>query len=250
MLKTNKCNLVLANDLGTMVNMVVVPEENYYVERNRTKALDRLVDMTKSRLKGTYNPTAFIKSRTNVPLSVETTSNTFYGIMLRCVNNGAYHLNENGFTPGHFCFRTGEDTFLSSQRKVDHNDVFENGMTKCTVVTGDIIMAEGTHKPSVGARSQVMLLKAYPEYDCLIHFHTDLKVDDVNPPGIFPSISKREQAPYQCGSFECGKNTLDGLKDYNGIKAVHLIKHGPNILFKSTQSISEVMTFISTHWEF
>jgi len=241
MLKTSKCNLVLANDLETKNNLIVVPEENYYESsRDRYKVLDKLVEMIELRKKGTYNPTLFMQTE-NVPYDF--LPENFRTVLEWCIKNNAYQLNDNGFTTGHFCVRGEGNVFISSQRKVNHNDVAKNGMTKCEVIDyagTKHIVAQGTHKPSVGARSQAMLLKAFPDFDCLIHFHGRLRTD--------AKISTRSQFPYQCGSFECGQNTLDGMTDYDGIKAVHLDKHGPNILFKSTDDPLVIIDFIEKNW--
>src|SRR5690606_32830888 len=47
LLKANSCNLVLANDTKTRVNMIITPEEaKYHVTTDRQEALEQLVDMT------------------------------------------------------------------------------------------------------------------------------------------------------------------------------------------------------------
>ena len=47
LMKKNSCNLVLANDVVTRVNMIITPEEDkYHVTTDRNEALKQLVDMT------------------------------------------------------------------------------------------------------------------------------------------------------------------------------------------------------------
>ena len=96
-------------------------------------------------------------------------------------------------------------------------------------------------KPSVGARSQWLLLQEYPEYDCIIHTHNPQKEESL--------ISKVEQKPFQCGSLECGLNTMNNIKDYDGIKAIFLEKHGVNILFKSSEDPEKIKEFIKNNIE-
>lgn len=56
-----------------------------------------------------------------------------------------------------------------------------------------------------------------------------------------------DQKPFQCGSLECGLNTTNNLMDFGIAKAVYLDKHGPNILFKSTENPDEVIEFIKSN---
>src|SRR5690606_33043198 len=47
LMKKNSCNLVLANDTKTKLNMIITPEEaKYCVTNNRSLVLAELVDMT------------------------------------------------------------------------------------------------------------------------------------------------------------------------------------------------------------
>lgn len=131
------------------------------------------------------------------------------------------------------------DAFVSSQRKANHNRVFEEGMTMVTV-DGDTFYATGRRKPSVGARSQWLLLEEHPGYDCVVHTHNPLREGST-----INTVSQRE---FQCGSLECGLNTKGGMVDYDGIKAVYLDKHGANILFRS-QDWERVLAFITANIE-
>ena len=42
-------------------------------------------------------------------------------------------------------------------------------------------------------------------------------------------------------------NKVEGLVDYDGIKAVYLNKHGANIVFKSTDDPRKVISFIANN---
>jgi hypothetical protein len=58
------------------------------------------------------------------------------------------------------------------------------------------------------------------------------------------------QKPFQCGSEECALNTVENMEDFDGIKAVHLHKHGPNIAFSSEIAPQKVINFIKENWTF
>lgn len=240
MMKSSKCNLVLANDLTTKLNMVITAEETIYGQTtDRYSSLKELVDILKLRMNGTYNRTKFIEKEN---VAIEQTPESFRKVLKFLINNqGFIENNGNGFTPGHFCYKNSENSMISSQRKSNHNKVFSEGMGLVSVDSEGQFTAEGIRKPSVGARSQWILLNSYPEYDCIVHTHNPLKVDG--------TLSTVDQRPFQCGSLECGINTLQGIADYDGIKAVYLKKHGANIIFKSTDDPEKVIEFIKKHLE-
>lgn len=243
MMKSTKCNLVLANDTVNRRNIIITPEESYYGETtNRENVLNELVEILTSRQNATYNRTNFILGD-NYPITK--LSNTFQTVVKFLIDNGGFlENNGNGFTPGHFCQKISDNSFVSSQRKANHNLVFENGMSLVEVSEDDKFTVTGTLKASVGARSQWLLLNDNKDYDCIIHTHNPAKLGHVLP--ITP------QKPFQCGSLECGLNTLNHLRTYqNGsydyLKAVYLEKHGANILFKSTTDPNTIIDFIKNN---
>ena len=238
MMKSVKCNLVLANDLVTKNNMVITAEETIYGEsKDRDVSLKELVDILMLRKDGTYNRTKLIETE-NTP--IKETPESFQKVIQFLIDQkGFIENNGNGFTPGHFCYKNSKNSMISSQRKSNHNQVFDIGMTLVTVDNDGKFTAQGKRLPSVGARSQWILLNAYPDYDCIIHTHNPLLVED--------SISTVDQRPFQCGSLECGMNTLKGIEDYNGIKAVFLNKHGANIIFKSSDDPNKVIDFVKKY---
>jgi hypothetical protein len=241
MMKRAKCNLVLANDVITRNNIIITPEETYYKgsDSSRESALVELCNMMINRMSGTFEFTNFIKSDN---FSIEITSQTFQKVMRFLVDSGGFiENNGNGFTPGHFCQKFGNEYFLSSQRLANHNKVFEEGMSKVLLNDQKKLTVLGQRKASVGARSQSTLLLNNPEYDCIIHTHNPLKEDSI--------INTRPQKFLQCGSLECGLNTLHGLQNYGPLKAVYLEKHGINILFKSSTDPEEIIQFIKDNLE-
>lgn len=242
MMKSSKCNLVLANDLITRHNMILTPEETHYGDTtDRDAVLSELASMISSRAHATYHTTKFVE-RDSFPIR-DVTSPTFQKVVQWVIdNNGFISNNGNGFTPGHFCQRIAENVFFSSQRKANHNLVFSEGMSKVTVSADhETFTVEGKRKASVGARSQWLVLQENPGFDCIIHTHNPLLTGSMIP--------STPQKPYQCGSLECGLNTLNHLGDFGDIKAVYLEKHGANILFKSSATPESVIQFIKNNIE-
>lgn len=247
MMKSTKCNLVLANDTVTRNNFIITPEETIYSETtDREVAIKELANMIIMRNNLTYNRTDFIKQKS---IPIYSTPDSFQKVIQFLIENGGFiENNGNGFTPGHFCWKNSDKTFISSQRKANHNLVFEEGMT-VVEIDNDSIIAKGERKASVGATSQWMLLKNNPSYDCIIHTHNPLKSESLIP--------KASQKEFQCGSIQCGLNSVNNIKDImtftkkytSDMKAVYLDKHGANILFKSTDNFEDIISFINENIE-
>lgn len=238
LLKKNSCNLVLVNDLHTRMNMIVVPElSRYCVTTDREKVIKELVDMTLMRSELTFSPTKVEPGELvrwddeRIPLSLRTVVNY-------CIDRGAYQAFNN-ITVGHFGLRTGDQTFLSSRRKMNFNKESDRDLVEARLEDGQVV-AQGA-KPSAGARSQYMVLTTYPEYNCIIHFHCPAKPDS--------KVNVRNQKPFECGSHECGRNTADGLQRYGELAAVMLDQHGPNIVFNSNINPSLVIDFIEENFD-
>lgn len=244
-MKSSKCNLVLANDVTERRNIILTPEETYYGPYpTRGEALQDLVDMTLSRSDGTFNRTIFHEQES---FSTDLLPGNFQTILQRLIANGWYiENNGNGFTPGHFCFKLDDKSFLSSQRKANHNQVFVEGMTKI-VVENDTdsknpqFHAYWKRKASVGARSQYLMLQDNPQFDCIIHTHNPIKSNSIIPGAA--------QKPFQCWSLQCGMNTLNHLSDFWFCKAVYLEKHWPNIIFNSNTPPEMIIKFIQDNFE-
>ena len=268
MLKTNRCNLVFANDTVRRKNMIVCPEESYYhYSDDRIMVLNDLISMIEERSNLTYNGTFLNNCEKSVRCGnyivtdslnydMKNTSKTFQTVMRYLLDNNAYTLNDNGFTTGHFCERIDDYSMFSSMRKKDHNNIFKEGICRVEFDSFNVkkmlqgkktvISVYGQHKASVGAMSQMLLFYKNPEYDCIVHFHNTIKDKFKKDASIVP------QKPYQCGSLECGLNTCNGLTEvsFGGIKIkyVMLDKHGPNILFKSKDDPMKIISFIENHF--
>lgn len=237
MMKRSKCNLVLANDVITRNNIIITPEETFYPTNGREDALDQLIEMTLSRASGHFNRSIFKPGKN---YNLDSTPQSFQTVLQYLIERGSFiENNGNGFTPGHFCWKISEESFLSSQRKANHNEVFTEGMS-LVVPSDDTFTVYGSRKASVGARSQWMILQAYPEYDCIVHTHSPLRDGS--------EVPTTPQKPYQCGSLECGINTLMHMGDFDSIKAVYLEKHGPNVLFKSTEDPQKIIDFLESNF--
>lgn len=103
-------------------------------------------------------------------------------------------------------------------------------------------------KPSVGGQSQRSLFEAFPDLDCIVHFHCPLK------PESRKLFNTTDQFSYECGSRECIQSCITGFKEYkvsetHSIWAGHMNYHGPNIVFNSNINPQLVIDFISSHWD-
>lgn len=248
LLKRSSCNLVLANDLHTRLNMIVTPEQAAYHETtDRDAVLGHLVDMAllRSRLRFTRSevlPGDPVRWESpEVPTSLRT-------VVDWCVRMGAYK-PFNGSTVGHFAVRLGEfcsgHAFLTSRRKTDFNKLHEVGLVKVVASGQDRVLAFGG-KPSVGGQSQRIVFTDHPDTDCIVHFHCPKR------PGS--DVPVRSQREYECGSHECGTNTSQGLRRFdlpNGqhLYAVMLDKHGPNVVFHRDTDPGEVIRFIDRNFD-
>lgn len=239
LLKENSANLVLANDLVTRTNMIIVPEEaKYCVTTDRAMVLQELTKMTLARCKLTYTRSTIIPSESvrwdssEIPASLRT-------VVDYCIEKGAYK-PFRGNTAGHFAVKVDDDTFLTSKRSTNFNDLAKIGLVKVVSKNADEVIAYGA-KPSVGGQSQRIIFNQHSDVDCIVHFHCPLKQS---------GIPVRPQWLYECGSHECGKNTSDGLLEVDsGIKAVYLDEHGPNIVFNRSIEPRRVIDFIDAYFD-
>lgn len=265
LVKNASCNLVLANDLETRMNMVVTPEQApHHVTYDRRTALAGLVKMAVSRSQGHFTRSEVVEGKF-VGWTGEVVPESLRTVVDHCIKRGAYR-PFMGKTVGHFAFKvpTGPGVapqFITSRRGVNFNELEKVGMVAVMAEGDDKVVAIGG-KPSVGGQSQRIIFAEHPDLDCIVHFHCPLRPDAQltrveEKFGIGPtSISVRSQEAHECGSHECGKNTSDGLKMVlvNGqgtplMKAVMLDKHGPNIVFNKNVHPSKVIDFIERHWD-
>ncbi len=246
LLKTSSCNLVLANDTKTRMNMIITPEEaRYHVTSDREAALKNLVEMAYLRSHLTFTRSTVVAGEP-VHWKSALIPETLRTIVNNCIREGAYK-PFNGATVGHFACKIGETTFLTSRRKTNFNDLEKLGLVKIETDGPDSVLAFGS-KPSVGGQSQRIVFEDHPQYDCIIHFHCPLKQDHEDE---IPVISQRE---YECGSHECGKNTSKGLRKFtmDGEKffsCVYLQDHGPNIVFNHDMHADDLMQFILANFD-
>ncbi len=240
LLKTNSCNLVLANDTKTRKNMIVTPEQaRYAVHHNRDFVLDVLVRMTLARSQGTFTRSTVL-SGDPIPWNLERIPHALKTVVEHCIAKGAYK-PFNGSTVGHFAFKLNDQSFITSKRKSDFNQLAKTGMVLCEAEGDDAVVAFGA-KPSVGGQSQRIVFKEHPEADCIVHFHCPTK-----PTAMLPC---RSQQMFECGSHQCGKNTSDGLKEVApGLKCVYLDNHGPNIVFHHSMDPKKVIDFIDRNFD-
>lgn len=244
LLKSSSCNLVLANDLTTRSNMVITPEQaKYGITTNRGDAIATLVKMTASRAMGTFTRSTVVDgdivawNSPEVPHALRTVVNY-------CISRGAYKPFQ-GKTVGHFAAKIGEGKFLTSVRKTNFNDLLldpsKNGLVKVEAVGDNKVVSYGA-RPSVGGQSQRIIFANHGDTDCIAHMHCQLK------PGSMVPVA--EQWRWECGSHQCGENTSNNLQQFdNGIWAVMLEKHGPNIVFSKDIDPGKVIKFIEDNFD-
>ncbi len=241
LLKTNSCNLVLANDTKTRLNMIITPEQaRYSVTTDRELVLKELVEMAVARAKGTFTRSTVVGGDP-IPWNSHLIPSNLRVVVDHCIAAGAYK-PFNGATVGHFAVKVNENDFITSKRKVDFNNLKSIGMVLCRAHDeDDMVLAFGA-KPSVGGQSQRIVFKDHPGSDCIVHFHCPPKPEAV--------VSTRLQKMFECGSHECGQNTSNGLKEVApGIKCVYLDNHGPNIVFNRNIHPYEVIKFIDENFD-
>lgn len=239
LLKKSSCNLVLANDLVTRNNMIITPEEGVYWNAvNRNGALAELVDIAWHRTHLSFTRSTVLDGKPVAWSSAEVYP-ALREVVNFCVKESAYK-EFNGVTTGHFACKVGEGEFLTSIRKSNFNHIDQLGMVRVKTDGDDSVISYGM-KPSVGGQSQRIIFSEYKDCDCIVHFHCPLK-----PGSQVPVVSQRE---YECGSHECGENTVRGLKKFGNLYAVMLDKHGPNIVFSHTVDPAEVIAFIQDNFD-
>ena len=238
LMKQNSINLVLANDVVTRMNMIITPEEaKYHVTNDRKEALTQLVDMAYLRSHLSFTRSTVVDGEL-VPWKSDEVFSSLRSVVNHCIDKTAYK-PFNGATVGHFACKIADDTFLTSIRKSNFNDLSKNGLVKVKTTGNDTVIAYGA-KQSVGGQSQRIIFSEHDDYDCIVHFHCPKKENS-----SVPVVSQRE---YECGSHQCGQNTSNGLKRFGNLSAVMLDNHGPNIVFHHSIDPSEVTKFIDENF--
>jgi len=261
LLKEASCNLVLANDILTERNIIIVPEEAYYTAEDFTGFVDLAWladDITNDRHKILYMLTDMMMSRRNCTFTRSTVLPALPGkgllwkdgavpvvlktVVDHCISKGAYK-PFRGATAGHFAYRISDHEFATSRRKTDFNHLSELGLVYVKSSSPDSVLAFGA-KPSVGGQSQRIIFAEHPGFTNIVHFHS--------PPreGVVVPEAPEPQWKYECGSHQCGQNTSDGLVDVGpGIKSVYLSNHGPNIVFTNDADPQEVIHYIEENYD-
>jgi transcriptional regulator with XRE-family HTH domain len=248
LMKGSHINLVLVNDVVTRNNMVVTPEEaRYHVTRERVEALEGLVEMALLRSHATFTRSEVVARSKGVPWSSALIDNNLREVVEHCIKRSAYKpvrtRAHGAVTAGHFAVRGPKGTIITSKRWSNFNDLKKTGMVRIEPVGQDKVISYGG-KPSVGGQSQRIIFADHPDLDNIVHFHCPLRD---NAPD---KVSIRSQRPYECGSHECGKNTSDGLREIeDGIWAVMLDQHGPNIVFRRDVPSARVIDMIERNFD-
>lgn len=239
LLKKASCNLVLANDVRSHLNMVITPEQaRYHQTADRGEALQGLSEMIALRSKLTFTRATVVPAA-HVPWKSSLVPETLRIVVDHCIERGAYKPFLSS-TVGHFAVKVDESRILTSRRKTDFNRLDDVGLVMIKTEGPDSVIAYGS-KPSVGGQSQRIVFAEHPDMDCIVHFHCPLR------PGS--QVPLRSQREFECGSHECGQNTSVGLKKFDSVLAVMLDKHGPNVVFRRDADPRQVIGFIEANFD-
>lgn len=237
--KKASCNLVLANDVVTRLNMVITPEEaRYHQSTDRNEVLTSLLEMVYDRTHLNFTRSTVVDGHP-VSWNSPEVPQTLREVVNWCISQNAYK-PFNGSTAGHFAVKLSPTEFLTSIRKTNFNNLSQTGLVRVKTDGPDNVIAYGA-KPSVGGQSQRIVFNDHSEANAILHFHCPIKDGS-----LVPRVSQRE---FECGSHECGKNTSNGLKQFGNLKAVYLENHGPNIVFNSSIDPNEVIKFIQDNFD-
>jgi ribulose-5-phosphate 4-epimerase/fuculose-1-phosphate aldolase len=268
LLKNASCNLVLANDVQEHRNMVITPEEaKYHVTKDRAEAIEGLCQMIVMRSELHFTRSTVVEGDP-IPWDGDEIPENLRAVVDHCIKRGAYKPFQ-GKTVGHFATRGPKDGIIyTSRRKSDFNKLAKDGLLRIDTVGADQVIAHGA-KPSVGGQSQRIIFDQHPDVDCIVHAHVPLRPIDEREDNGVGVVPVREQRPYECGSHECGRNTSEGLREFqwvpgvlvrpgghplhmsdeDHIKVVMLDEHGPNICFSRTTNPDLVIELIERHWD-
>jgi hypothetical protein len=240
LLKKNSCNLVLANDVQTGLNMIIAPElAAYSVTHDRQEVVDNLVKMAVDRSTNTFARTKIVDDASQlVPWTSKEVPEVLRKVVDWCIGQNAYKAF-NDVTVGHFGYKVSQNSLISSRRKQNFNRIECRDLVKVDFIENQQI-AHGA-KPSAGARSQYIVLSRFDDLNCIVHFHCPKKSNS--------EVPVRSQKEFECGSHQCGKNTADGMIRINEhLAAVMLDKHGPNVVFSSKADPQMVIDFIQNNF--
>lgn len=254
-LKETSSNLVIVRGRpSTGQFMIVTPEQaRYCVTTSKEMLAHKVVHMALFRAGGQFTRTTVVDGPI-VPIQSDRVPPNFREVVGFLVDRGAYKdILKTDKTVGHFAVKIDDSTMLTTRRGTNFNRIFDVGDGLIEVRKQDPIRP--THltafgppgtKPSVGGASQRVVFYDHPGYDCIVHAHIPLK--DYAPD--MAKIMVQPQWLNECGSTECGKATSDGLRDVGeGIRAVYLSHHGPNIVFRRDTPAQDVCDFIERNFD-
>lgn len=245
LLKDNSLNLVLVNDVIRYQNMIVVPEEASYKMETREEALEMLVKMMIARMQNTFTRSTVVEGD-SIDWNSSLVPENLRNVVNHCIEKGAYKPFQ-GKTVGHFATKVSDGVILTSKRKTNFNDLDKVGLVKIESTGEHEVIAYGA-KPSVGGQSQRQIFQNHPDVENIAHFHCPVKK------GMEHIIPVRPQWQNECGSHECGRNTSEGLTEFDlgdgdKLKVIYLEEHGPNIGFGKNTNPEKVKSFIDMHFD-
>jgi hypothetical protein len=244
-LKRDSLNLVFANDTVTRNNMIVAPEETrYYETTEREEAITGLVKIVLARKNNTFTRSTVVEGNAVSFQTDARVPDNLRQVVNHLVNHGAYHVFRNA-TAGHFAVRLGEGRCLTSRRKTNYTVEGGVDLVEVEYDGSDKVIAYGA-KPSVGGQSQRIIFDSYPDIDCIAHAHIEMRPDARDRDKIAMDMG---QWGRECGSFQCGQAVSDLIPVAQGVRAVMIDNHGPNIVFSRDTPAEEIIDFIDANFD-
>lgn len=235
LLRDNRCNLVLANDLadirrGNHVGLIVYPEKNYTLVHEKEEIACKLVEIALKRGQTRYPKSVCLKETPYIP---DETYSLFNSIGIKLLESGCLPQVESG-TYGNMSVRT-KDQFIITGRNVNKGNLTPGTLVKVLSVedisSPDIysnVFYEGAVKPSIDTTIHAKLYKLFG-CKAILHVHTDK---------IFSGLPIAYN--YACGTEkECNAIVNAFRMDIRRTHTVQIFKHGLITLGESLEECWE-----------
>lgn len=238
LLRKNRCNLVLANDIskirkGNHTGMIIYPEKNKTIVNGKHAIAKELVKEIYNRA-FVKHPKSICISNSNNISDNEATAMKEVGEILYKMNVLPEVINHNRTdkvgTYGNLSFKLNNSSFYITGRNVHKGKLNRNDI--CLVESVDEIVDNsvycnvnyhGTIKPSIDSSIHFKIYEK-TDYTHIVHIHTNRLFL-----GDFPVTSYN----YPCGSMEERDAIIEFILNNPSTKIIQLYKHGLIILGNS-----------------
>jgi len=241
LLRKNRCNLVLANDLAKINNyrhpgMLIYPEKTMDMFKNKHLIAKNLVQVIANRIDAAHPKSHYIKTWTPIDIQVELFNNTGrrldkWDLLPHVINHNK--TNKIG-TYGNMSVRTGKKEFIITGRNIDKTNIKANDLVNVNYVCfeehdKDLVKTYATvnyshisenMKPSIDAAIHAKIYERF-DINAILHVHT--------PDKLFLGV------PIVYGKHPCGsKPEMDAIVECLNrnpdANIIQLEKHGLMIL--------------------